>query len=91
VPGRKVKVNAPPFGLVDGTEIKVVESTVRTTDVKLDDGTVLHLSPIIMSVIRLDGRYDPEGNQMYAVQAGQAMTAEVPEHLRQGAGGPKVQ
>jgi len=91
VPGRKVKVTLPMIGTVDATEIQILETTERFTDIKLEDGTTLRLKPVVMSVSRLDGRYDPQGNPMYAVQAGQAMTADVPDHLRQGAEGPKVQ
>jgi hypothetical protein len=91
VSGRKVKVALPNLGIVEGTEVRILETTERFTDIKLDDGTTLRLKPVVMSVTRLDGRYDPQGNPMYAVQAGQAMTADVPDHLRQGAEGNKVQ
>lgn len=83
VPERKVKVNMPGLGIVDGTEVPITESTERWTDIKLEDGTVLRLKPIIMAVTRLDGRFDPQGNPMYAVQASQAMVATSPDHLRE--------
>jgi hypothetical protein len=46
-----------------------------------------------MKVIRIDGRYDPQGNPLYALQGGQVMTVvSAPEHLRQNAAQkPKVQ
>ncbi len=83
MPERKVKVNVPGLGLVDGTEVQILESLDRWTEVKLDDGTTLRVKPIVVSVARIDGRYDQNGNPMYALQASQAMTANSPDHLRQ--------
>ncbi len=82
MPERKVKVNVPGMGMLDGTDVHIIESLDRWTEVKLDDGTTLRLKPVVMSVVRVDGRYDAQGNPMYAIQAGQAMTADSPEHLR---------
>jgi hypothetical protein len=79
---RKVKVNLPGVGMVDGTPVQILESVDRWSEIKLEDGTTLRLKPVVLSVNRIDGRYDNEGNPMYAVQAGQAMTANAPDHLR---------
>ena len=89
VPDRKIKVNLPGVGLVEGVQIQVLESVERWSEIKLEDGTVLRIKPVVMSVTRIDGRYDNEGNPMYAVQAGQAMVANAPDHLRQSAQAPK--
>jgi hypothetical protein len=90
MPGQKIKVNMPGIGPVDGTEVAVLESNERWTDIKLDDGATLRIRPVVMAVTRLDGRYDPQGNPMYAVQAQQVMTVSAPDVLRQGAEGSKV-
>ena len=45
-------------------------------------GTVIRLKPVALSAIRIDGKYDNDGNPMYAVQAGQAMATISPDHLR---------
>lgn len=88
---RKVKVNVPGMGLVEGTPVPILESTERWTEIRLEDGTTLRVKPVVMAVTRLDGRYDPDGNPMYALQAGQAMTANAPDHLRKLPDGGKVQ
>lgn len=78
------KVTVPNIGLVDATPVQIVESTERWSDVKLDDGTVLRVKAMIISAMRIDGKYDQHGNPMYAIQAGQAMTvASAPDHLKQ--------
>jgi hypothetical protein len=83
VPERKVKIPYPGKGMIDGTDVPLIESVERWTELKLEDGTVLRVKPVITSVIRLDGQYDPQGNPMYAVQGGQTLAlASVPDHLR---------
>jgi len=82
------KMNIPGLGVVEGTDVAVVESVERWTEVKLEDGSVLRVKPVVMSVLRLEGQYDPQDNPMYAIQAGQTMVvASAPEHLRKP--GPK--
>jgi len=72
--------------MVEGTEVPLIESVERWTELRLEDGSVLRVKPIITTVIRIDGQYDPQGNPMYAIQGGQAMTiGSVPDHLRQPA------
>jgi hypothetical protein len=86
VPEQKVKITIPNLGPVDGTEVPLTESIERWTELRLEDGAVLRVKPLIMKVIRIDGRYDPQGNPLYALQGGQVMTVvSAPEHLRQSA------
>lgn len=74
------------MGNVEGTEVPLTESVERWTELKLEDGSVLRVKPTILSIIRLDGRYDPQGNPMYAIQGGQTMVVgSAPDHLRQPA------
>jgi hypothetical protein len=90
---QKVKLNAPGLGLVEGTVVQITESIDRWTEIKLEDGTTLRVKPVVISAARLDGRFDPQGNPMYIVQAQSAMTVIAPDHLRQPASAkdPKVQ
>lgn len=85
MPERKTKIPfpTPQSQPVDGFEVSVKESTERWTEILLDDGSVLRLKPSVISAIRIEGHYDPEGNPMYALKAGQVMiVASAPEHLR---------
>ncbi len=97
MPEKKVKVPFPdPTAMggvimVDGSEIQVNESTERWSEITLNDGTVLRVKPAIQSAVRLEGRYDNEGNPMYALKGGQTVAiVNVPAHLKKGAAG-KVQ
>ncbi|HYB61797.1 MAG TPA: hypothetical protein VEH50_09985 [Methylomirabilota bacterium] len=88
----KVKINIPNMGLVEGTPVPLTESVERWTELKLDDGTVLRVKPLITNILRLDGKYDPQGNPVYVIQGGSTMViGSVPDHLRSGGTGGKVQ
>jgi hypothetical protein len=81
----------PTSPLVDGIEVAVRESTERWTDIVLEDGTSLRLKPSVLSAVRIIGQYDPEGNPVYALRAGQIMiVASAPENLKQPKPGTKV-
>ena len=85
MPGKKVIIpfptpQSPPK---QGTEVSVVESTERWSEVTLEDGTVFRLKPTVISAVRIDGEYDLEGNPMYALKAQPLVSlVSVPEHLR---------
>jgi hypothetical protein len=84
----KIPFPTPTSALMEGSEVGVAESTERWTEVTLEDGTVLRIKPNVMSAIRMDGQYDPEGNPVYAVKSAQTVTvASAPASLRRGAGG----
>ena len=85
MPERKVKITLQPNQRpLDGFEVPITESTERWTELHLEDGSILRIKPIVLSVIRVDGNYDQDGNPIYAAKnAPQAMViVSVPEHLR---------
>jgi hypothetical protein len=85
MPEKKVKIPfpTPASPLVEGVEVGVKESTERWTDVTLEDGSVLRLKTSVLGAVRITGQFDPEGNPMYAVKAGQVLVvASTPDTLR---------
>ncbi len=91
---KKVKIPLPDPNaaggvvMVDGSEITVTESTERWTELHLEDGTVMRIKPNVISAIRIAGRFDNEGNPMYAIKGGQTVVIiSMPEHLRKGKDG----
>lgn len=83
MPEKKTKVLIPGQGEQPGTEVLVTESTERFSELRLEDGSVLRVKPLIMGVVRVDNQWDQEGNPMYAIKGGQIATiVSVPEHLR---------
>lgn len=76
---------------MDGSEVGVSESTEKWSEVTLEDGTVIRIKPSVISAIRIDGQYDPEGNPMYGVKANNVVTiVSAPDHLRRGSKDSKV-
>ena len=86
VPEKRIKVELPNVGLVEAVQVPINESTEKWSDVQLGDCTVLRLKPVVISVFRIDGHYDQDGNPVYQIKANQVMAVEAPEHLRKGAG-----
>jgi hypothetical protein len=84
VPEKKVRVAVPGLGPVDAYEVGVMESTERWTELKLEDGSVLRVKPLVSGAIRIEGKFDAEGNPVYSLKATQITTiVSVPEHLKE--------
>ena len=81
---RKVKVPFGEFGtLADGVEVTVDESTEKWSEYKLSDGTIIRGKMTVVSAVRIDGHFDPQGNPMYAINMTPAMMiADSPARLR---------
>lgn len=86
---RKAKIPTPQ-GLADAFEVPITESTERWSELKLEDGSVIRVKLVVGAVMRLEGKYDAEGNPQYALRSSPAMTLiSVPDHLKKPEG--KVQ
>ena len=93
MPDRKVKIPfpTPQSPLADGVEVAVKESTERWTDVLLEDGSALRLKVTVVSAVRIIDQFDPEGNPVYALRAGQVVVvASAPSELKRQQPGSKV-
>jgi S-adenosylhomocysteine hydrolase len=91
---KKVTVPLPPQlgGPAEGREVAIKESTERWTEIELEDGTRVRVKPNVLSAIRLDNRFDADGNPMYVMKGSQTMMiVSSPEHLRQNTKVSKVQ
>ena len=80
---RRKKVQAPPGGdLVEGTVVDVVESTDRFSMVKLVDGTTIKTKMNVIEAVRIDGKWDNEGNPQYVVKSqNMVVIVESPKNL----------
>jgi hypothetical protein len=87
----KIPFPTPTSPLMDGSEVGVAESTEKWSEVTLEDGTVIRIKPSVISAIRMDGQYDPEGNPVYAVKANHIVTiTSTPPHLHRGSKDAKI-
>ena len=78
----KIPFPNPDSALRDGVEVPVVESTERWTEVRLEDGSTIRVKPSVVSAVRIDGEWDPEGNPAYSLKIAPAMTIIVPDALK---------
>jgi hypothetical protein len=79
----KIPYPLPNSPVKDGTEVNVRESTERWTEVTLEDGTVLRIKLTVVSAVRIDGEYDPEGNPAYSLRMNPVVaTASAPDKLK---------
>ena len=77
--------------MVDGYDVPITESTERWTELKLEDGTVIRVKPNVLSAVRIENKFDQDGNPMYAIRGSQTMTiVSAPENLRKGFKAGKV-
>jgi hypothetical protein len=91
---KKVRVPfpTPTSPVMEGSEVLVAESTERWTDIRLEDGTEMRLKSTVISAIRMDDQFDPDGNPMYLLKANPAVgIINVPDRLRKPAQNPKIQ
>jgi hypothetical protein len=80
----KRRVTLPGLGNLEGVDVAVKESNERWTELILADGTTVRLKPNVLTVTRIDGKYDQEGNPIYVVNSNQIMLVQnVAPHLRQ--------
>ena len=72
--------------IIDGSEKMTTIDVLKTVDewstYKLADGTAIKVKPIIIHIKRVVGKFDPNGDPIYFVQAGMAVDAQVPSRLK---------
>ena len=68
---------------VSGVVVDVVESVNRYSDLKLADDTVLRVQVNAVDALRVDDKWDNDGNPVYILRSGTILSVhEAPEELR---------
>jgi hypothetical protein len=81
---RNVKILSPTTGkMVDGIEMDVDESSERWSEFTLPDRTVIRAKITMLTVTRVVGEYDQEGNPAYVMKGAPTMViGSVPDNLK---------
>jgi hypothetical protein len=80
---RPTTATLPGGKVVDAVEVPIEESLERWSELKLEDGSTLRVKMAVISVSRIQGMWDPQGNPFYMVNMSPVMAVvEAPEHLR---------
>lgn len=79
--GNKVKIN---FGgeEVEATPIEINQAGEQWNQYLLDDGTMIKMKLVATKVLRVDNKYDKEGNPVYFVQSTNVISVAAPDNLR---------
>ena len=77
----KIKIN---FG---GEEVEALPIDVNQTNeywnqYLLDDGTVIKMKLVATKVLRVDNKYDLEGNPLYIIQSTNITSVNAPDNLK---------
>jgi len=81
----KIKIN---FG---GEEVQALPIDINQTSENwnqylLDDGTLIKMKLVATKVMRIDDKYDAEGNPLYIIQSTNITSVNAPAHLKKKSG-----
>lgn len=62
--------------------VEVKKEDLKWSQFHLKDGTVLRVRPNIVDVRRVRGQFTPEGDPLYIVKTGLAISTVAPEKLK---------
>ncbi len=82
MPRNKKKLRTPDGNEVEATVIDVTGTHEMWNDYMLEDGTSLRLKVVVTEVLRLDDRYDGEGNPVYMIRSSNVLHVTSPDNLR---------
>ena len=66
-------------------QIEIEESTVRSSTIKLADGTIIDIKVVASEALRLE-EFDKDGNPIYVIKSANVMSVDVPDELLQDKG-----
>lgn len=80
----KIKIN---FGgeEVEASPIDINQTNEYWNQYLLDDGTVIKMKLVATKVLRVDSKYDPEGNPLYIIQSTNITSVNAPDNLKKKA------
>ena len=69
--------------VAEGFEVPVEESNERWSEFKLEDGTTFRVKVTVVSAVRVEGQFDPQGNPTYVMNMTPVIAlVNAPERLR---------
>ena len=74
-----------PFGkeTVDATVMSVQEGGEHWNEYLLGDGSVIRMKTVVTEVLKLDGKFDPEGHPIYMIKSAQVVAVSPSDRARQ--------
>ena len=56
--------------------VEVEEATERFSEIRLKDGTLLRIKPVVTEALRLENSWDNDGNPMYIVRSANVVVVD---------------
>lgn len=82
---RHLDLPDPSGDSLDATDVAVVESVERFSEIRLEDGTTLRTKPAIIQVFRAHDRWDRDGSPVYVVRSQNLVCVlDAPDELTKG-------
>jgi hypothetical protein len=66
----------------DGLELHFKTIREDWNEYDLEDGSTVRMKAVVTEIVRVDGEFDPEGNPIYMVKAGNMIVVKSPENLK---------
>lgn len=83
---KEVMPGIPVIDMSAPAELRVAKTTQeKVSNYILDDGSVIHVKPTLVDVRRAINKYNENGQPVYFVKFGLAITTTVPKRLFKGA------
>jgi hypothetical protein len=68
--------------IVDGIEVPFQSGGEHWNEYLVEDGSVVKMKSVATDIVRIEGRFDSEGNPMYVVKSTNIVVVSAPEKLR---------
>jgi len=79
---RKKKIEIPGVGPTEVTEVGFRSTGEYWNEYLADDGSVIRMKLVVTEIMRVDGKYDDQGNPAYFVKSQQVLNVSAPDELQ---------
>ena len=83
---RKVRIGNED---VDASEMPFQNVAEHWNEYLVNDGSVLRLKSVVTEILRIDGRFDADGNPQYLIKSAQVVSVSGSERARKPPSGDK--
>lgn len=79
--GRKISVQTPG-GPIDGEDLDFETLKESWNEYKTEDGSTIRMKTVVTNIVRLTGRFGPDGEPVYTVRSSNVVTTSSPPDLK---------
>jgi len=72
--------------MVEATQAEINQSSEYWNQYLLDDGSIIKIKLVATNALRVEGKFDDEGNPVYLVKSTNIMSIKSPDNLKRKPG-----